>query len=136
MNIRFVTCAQSLSVDQRSNALSLFHVIEELNIPAFPSALPYMAVVAFFQRTNDEPNDPEGIQIILALGEEELVRQPLVASFQGRLRMKVIAEIAGIVLGAPGVLNVTIQYREEARSTWPIIINNIARPVVQPVLPM
>lgn len=136
MDLRFVICAQSLALDQRNNAMSLFHIIEELNIPAFPFALPYMAVVALFQRTLDEPNEPEGIQLVLTHGEQELVRQPLAASFQGRLRMRAIAEIAGMVVPGPGVINVTIEHGERQRSTWPIVVNNIARPVVQPVLQM
>ena len=136
MDIRFVICAQSVALDQRHNTLSIFHVIEEWNIPAFPFAMPYMTIVSLLERLPEEPNEPVGLQLVLTLGAQELVREPLAVSFQGRSRMRSITEVAGIVIPGPGVLKVTIQYGDNPAYTWPILINNIARPIVQPILPM
>lgn len=136
MDIRFVICAQGVALDQRHNTLSIFHAIEELNVPAFPFVLPFMTVVALLERLPEEPNEPEGLQFVIALGEQELVSQPLMASFQGRLRMRTVTEVAGIVVPNPGVLRVTLRDGANQTCTWPIVINNIARPIVQPVLPL
>jgi hypothetical protein len=134
MNIRFVICANSVAVDQRHNSLSIFHAIEEWNVPAFPFVIPYMVVVSLLDRSPEEPDELAGVQLIFTLGAQELFRQPFEGSFQGRLRMRAIAEISGLVIPGPGELNVTIQIGERLTSTWAMAINDIGRPVVQPAL--
>jgi hypothetical protein len=67
MKARFFLCAESISIDQRRNSLSLFHIVEDLNMAGFPAVIPYIAVVGMFDRAADEPNDPEGAQLVITL---------------------------------------------------------------------
>jgi len=136
MNARFLLCAESIAVDQRRNSLSLFHIIEELNIAAFPIAIPYMAVVAMFDRTLEEPSDPEGVELTIFLGNQEISRGAMRLNFQGHLSMKAIYEVGGLVLAGPGTLEVAVTLENRKLATWPITLKNIGQPVVQAELPL
>jgi hypothetical protein len=136
MELRFIVCAQSVTVDQRHNTLSLFHLVEEWSIPSFPFVMPPTTLIGLFERTLDEPNEPDRIEVVIRFGDRELIRKKLTTSFQGRLRMRTITEIGGVLVPAPGVVNFTLEFGENLSSNWKVVINSIARPVVQPALPL
>jgi len=135
MDVRFLVCADSVALDQRRNTLSLFHVIEEWAIPAFPWVVVHFAIVALFERMANEPNDLE-VQVVIQLGEQELFRGPLAVRFQERLRMRAITEVGGLVLPNPGLLNVLMTLGDRQLASWSIVVNNIGQPVAQPELPL
>jgi hypothetical protein len=59
MKTTFFACAQGAVVDQRTNAISLFNLIEELQSPVFPFVIPNISLAMTFQREADEPDQPE-----------------------------------------------------------------------------
>jgi hypothetical protein len=136
MEALFLVCAESLALDQRRNTLSLFHVIEEWNIPAFPLAVPYMVIVGLLKRTAEEPEAPEGVQLRITLANQEIFLGPISVNFQGRLRMRSITELGGLVILNPGVLSVSIIEGVRQLATWSVVVNHIGRPEAQAELPL
>ena len=50
----FLAASLSTSVDQRTNQLSLFHLVEQFNPDRFPAVLPYFEVVCLWQRESGD----------------------------------------------------------------------------------
>lgn len=123
--------ANSVSVDQQRNTLSIFHIIEELSSPAFPFALPSFFVAALFSRTGEEPNVAEGAEIVISHDGREILRHALTLNFQGRLRLRTVVEVGGLAVAGSGTLLITAIREGRDMASWPIIIRSIARPTAQ-----
>jgi hypothetical protein len=140
MEARFVVCSALVSIDQRSNALSLFNLCEEFNIPAFPFAFPHMAVVALLTREANEPSEPANVEMRFFLDAQEIFRTPIRLNFQQHLRMRFVVDVQAIVLPRPGSLRVVIQHDGVELGQWKIQVNSIGpgafaaavRPAVPP----
>jgi hypothetical protein len=55
---------ESLSIDQGSNRLSLFNVLEQINVANFPARLAQICLVTLWQRDRNESKDEAFGQII------------------------------------------------------------------------
>jgi len=50
--------SESVSIDQQTNRLSVFHVLEQINLPQFPATLRELFIVTLWQRNrNEQPTD-------------------------------------------------------------------------------
>jgi len=133
MEARLVVCALSVSIDQRSNSLSLFNIIEELNVPAFPFAIPYMALAIMLTKTADEPSEPRNLNLRCQLEGEQLFRGALAANFQQHLRVRLVVDIQALVVPRPGLLHVSVNEDDRELGAWEINVNNVGpRAVLNP----
>jgi hypothetical protein len=134
MEARLIVCAQSVVIDQRSNAISLLNVFEELNVPAFPFAIAYMAVGMLLSREANEPSNPANITLRFYLGDEQIFRTIINPVFQQHLRMRHVVDIQAFVIRRPGVLRITVNQDEQELGEWKIYVNNIGPvAVVNPI---
>jgi hypothetical protein len=56
MRIVLFACAESAAVDQASQRLSIFHVLEEIFSPVFPAAYPQFTMIVMASREETEPS--------------------------------------------------------------------------------
>lgn len=136
MKCSLLVCADSISIDQYRNTLCIFHIAEEYGIPAFPFVLPSVFVIALLERAQGDPDQPEGLEFIVHLSNQELLRNPIPLSFRGRPRMRAITQVGGLIISAPGLLAVTLMYGQEELAKWEIPVTNIGNPTTQTELPL
>lgn len=60
----FLVPTESLAIDQASNRLSLFNVLEQVNLPAFPALLPQVCITILWQKERDERSEDVFVQTI------------------------------------------------------------------------
>lgn len=125
MEARLIVCAQSVSIDQRSNSLSIFSIIEELNLPVFPYAVPYMAVAILLSREATDPSVPTNLNLRIYQNNQQTFRASLNANFQQQLRLRLVVDIQAVVLQAPGVIRVSVNQDDREMGAWKIYVNNI-----------
>ena len=125
MEARLVVCALSVSIDQRSNSLSLFNIVEDLNVPAFPFAIPYMALAIMLTKTADEPSEPRNVSLHCHLEGEQLFRGVLAPNFQQHLRVRLVVDIQALVVPRPGLLRVSAYEDDRELGAWQISVNNV-----------
>jgi hypothetical protein len=134
MQVAFNICAESVVVDQRRNTVSVFHIYEEWNTPVVPFVIPRFTVLAVFIRTQDE--DPGDVFLSMNLANQELFRGQIKLNFQGRLRLRSITELGGLVIAQPGTFRVVVDHQGRELATWEMPINHIGQVVAQPELPL
>lgn len=130
MEAKLFTCSESAALDARTNTLSLFHLTEELNSPAFPVVVPRLTIVALLVRRENEPERGE-LQLRIAMGEQELYRGPFQFNFQRHLRSKAIVDLQGLVMLTPGTLRISLYDGDREMGTWPIVVNHVGQPAIQ-----
>ncbi len=131
MKALFLICAEGATVDQRSNTLSLFKIIEELNISAFPSVISAFTIAVLITRAASEPTDVNDAYVRIELGNQEIFRHPTLLRFQERNRLRIILEIGGLLIPSPGELKATLNINGQELASWLIPVVNIGQPVVQ-----
>ncbi|MGE0651925.1 MAG: hypothetical protein AB7P12_09265 [Alphaproteobacteria bacterium] len=131
MDVLFLACADSASIDQRTNRLSLFNIIEELSAAGFPANVPSLALVMLLKRSRKESEEVE-LGITGRLNGKDLFSGAFRISFQGKLRTRAIANMQNVILTAPGKLNVEVRHKKKVIGSWPVDVNNIAPPIAPP----
>lgn len=129
MRVSFFATAQGVVVDQRSNGLSLFNVIEDLGAPAFPFILPPLSLALSVQREGDEPDDVL-LEIELKLDDHQLISAKVNGHFQGRPMLRIVSDLQGILVPAPGLLNLFVRYEGEELARWTIRLSHIGKPAL------
>jgi len=56
---------ESISIDQESNRLSMFHLAEQFNFPQFPVAIPQLVLITIWQRSANEDEDDGFAQTVV-----------------------------------------------------------------------
>jgi hypothetical protein len=136
MEARLIVCAQSVVIDQRSNALSLLNILEELNVPAFPFAIAYMAVGILLSREATEPSNPTNFTLRFYLENEQIFRTIINPMFQQHLRMRFVLDIQAFVIQRAGTLRVTVNQDERELGMWKVYVNNIGPTAVVTPIPV
>jgi hypothetical protein len=134
MRVLLFTCSDSVVVDQRRNSVSIFNLLEELNAATFPFVIPMATVFVYLERAEDE--SPGDMSIKMTIDRQELFRIPLQLDFQGRLRLRLMNEVRGLVIPAPGLFRLTVEREGVVLASWEMPINNIGQPVAEPVQPV
>ena len=121
MKINCHVCANATSTDAQSNQITLFQILEQINIPLFPLVFPAFSVVTIAAREKGD-RQKHRVSILLKLNNEILVDLPFEIDFQGGPRIRHTAEIRGLMIPGPGILHVELRSKNSVLSSWPIEI--------------
>ncbi len=106
--LEYFLVAESVSVDQTTNRISIFHILEEIHVAKFPFALPLLAAVA---QWNAEDGDVDrDFQVGLVIKPPD--GQPKEFSQNFRMihpRLRTIMNLVGLPLTQPGTMTVEIK---------------------------
>jgi hypothetical protein len=129
MRVRLFTACETSILDQRSNGLSLITIIDEMSSPSFPFIIPRLAIVTLFERNMDEQEKPHGLTVSAHLGDQELFSLGLEIDFQGKPRLRALADVGGLVIMAPGMLHLVLNHTSgTSLAEWDITIAKIGGP--------
>jgi len=136
MNVLLFTCAQSAVVDSRTNRLSLFNLLEELNATSFPCTISGLALTLVMLRTPEEPE--EAFVTIQSTQEGRVLSGFSIAlQFHRHLRTRVVADLNGLTAIGPGVIELSVLSPSQIiMASWKVKVNQTFRTTSQdtPVL--
>jgi hypothetical protein len=95
--------SEGVSLDQLTNQLSLFSVLEEVRSPDFPFVLPSAAAVSLWMK--EAGDDDRDFQCMLRVTLTDGSQREFTSNFRFRARRhRVILKIQGFPLNEPGML--------------------------------
>ena len=101
--LEYFLVAESVSVDQTTNQVSIFNIIEDIHVPEFPAVLPQVAAVCAWNMPGTEMGqDFQATFRIVVPGAERRDHAMNFTAVHPRQRM--IVRVVGVPLGAPGQL--------------------------------
>ncbi len=128
-------CADSAVIDARSNSVSLFQIIEQVNAASFPTILPRVTVFSLLLREATDPSDVQ-LQLQVHCGNQQIFSGPMTANFAQRLQAKSVVEMHGFVVPTPATLRFVLRNGENIIGSWEIPVTQVGRPTgVQMVFP-
>lgn len=114
--------AEGAAIDARSNALSIFAVVEEIQAQGFPLFLPKLVFVTLWHREPDDA-DRYPVEFIVTENEKELLRSPGELNFRGKTRNRQIITIGGLVIPEPGVVRFTARIDGGPEATFALQVS-------------
>jgi len=100
--------AEGVSVDRMSNNLSIFEVLEQMQPIQYPSWVAEFLVVAMLQKDDGDADDFDA-NLVIAVDEDEVMRQETRLGFGGLRRSRAIFRMHGVPIPHPGILRVTLE---------------------------
>lgn len=93
--------AEGLSIDNATNQVSAFGIMEGVGAESFPMFVQKLAFFSLFER---EPGDPAQVrgEFTVSLGDEILLRQATEFDFGAGRRTRTVFRLMGLVVPRPG----------------------------------
>lgn len=117
MKVHYIACAQSSSLDTKTNQLSLFHLLDEIGGAAFPLVLSSICVAALFEREAEDASAPSFV-LAVTLDGKLIASFTLSADFTKSRRSRAVNTIQGLTLPAPGALAISVLQKTRVLAEW------------------
>lgn len=110
--LEYFVVAESVSIDQLTNRVSIFNILETIQAPAFPVTLTQVMAVSLWEEDEIDTDRQYQVGIRITLGGNELthIRQNL--NFPRR-RLRTIAQIQNIEIPEPGRMEIELRLNDE-----------------------
>jgi len=121
--LEFFIVSESMSIDQFTNRLSLFNILEEVESPNFPFQLSIIAVSLWMKEPGDDERD---FQCILRVSMPNVPPREFTVNFRFiSRRHRVIQNIQAIQLNEPGVLRFEVLLNGQHAASHEIDVSGI-----------
>ncbi len=110
--LEYFVVAESVSIDQLTNRVSIFNILERIQAPAFPLTFPKLMAVSLWEEDEIDSERQYQVVIRITLGGNELehIRQNL--NFPRR-RLRTIAQIQNLEIPGPGRMEIELKLNDE-----------------------
>jgi hypothetical protein len=108
MRVLSLVCSETIIRDVKTNQITAFNVIDDINSVGFPLLLPKLSVYFFSQRVKE---DPDNLQVKLTIlnNDTQLFSQDFPVNFSNnKMKNKSVIEVKGIVINTSGSLHIKI----------------------------
>jgi hypothetical protein len=117
--LEYFLVAESVSVDQQTNRISFFNVVEQVTVPEFPVTIPQIIAVAAWNA--EEGDDKKDFQATVRITSPSVEPKEFHRNFRmPAKRIRVILVFQGIKLAAPGKLLVELSLNDKHEATHSI----------------
>jgi len=122
--MEFFVVSEDLSVDQQTNRVSLFNVLEQIAGPNFPLVLPSAAAISLWvAEAGDEGRD---FQCMLRIILPNARQHDFTSNFRfGARRHRVIQRLQGFPIDEPGVLRFEVLLNGEHKASHEVDVSRI-----------
>ena len=103
MKCRLFLVSESAVIDQNSNNLSVFNMLEQLNAQGFPVIVPRLTVVIALDREEGD-EETASLAFWIKQNKSKILEQQIEVDFQGKPRVRQLVNLIGFVITEPGSL--------------------------------
>jgi len=128
--LKLFLCAEGVIVDQRSNNVSVFTILEEVTPEELPIVLAQFVVLAILERDEGDPEKCD-CTLALSLNDEGMFEQDMVVDFQSKRRVRQMLHFGGVAIEKPGTLTASLELGGEEVGEWRITVNPPKKPIIR-----
>lgn len=117
--LMFALCCQSSSIDSRTNNVSIFHILEQLQFQGFPAVFPFLEIVTHWQRETDQLETfTQRVRLLNPQGG--VVGGHETPVIMERSRHRVFEQIQGSPFQQAGTYTFEVSIRREGQEQWTV----------------
>ena len=124
LTLEYFVVAESVSVDQTTNTVSVFHILEEIHAPVFPFVLHRLVAVVHWNTESDDADRDFQVSVLIVFPDGQ--RKEFNQNFRMiRSRLRTIANFIGLQIPQPGTMTVEIRLNGVHKASHTIDIRKI-----------
>lgn len=127
---KLLLCAEGVVVDQKSNNVSAFNILQQLNFNTLPVAFPKMVILSVLERDAGDSDKWNG-EIRISLASSDILNQPLKHDFHGLPRSRSMMTIGGLPITQPGTMEVCLCEKGKKIISYTIEVKVPKKPIVK-----
>ncbi len=120
--VKLLLCAEGVVIDQKSNNVSIFNILEQINVEMLPAIIPKMVILSVLEKDESDDIEWKG-EYSISIDGKEMGRKLLKHNFRGFLRSRNIMVVAGLPLPKPGTLEIALLKEEKKLASYTIEIS-------------
>lgn len=127
LSVQLMLCAMGVVVDQNTNNVSIFNILESLSSPGFPLFVQKIDLLCVLER---DAKDKNKVELELRINNNkavELFKGPLKVDFQDKFRNRSIVNLNGMAIPNPGKLNFVLYHDNKELAAYSVEINQIGK---------
>ena len=128
IEVKLFLCSDSAAIDARTNAVSAFQIMEQVNAPSFPIVIPRMSIIATLTRGDEDAGRHLSLEI--DCGGQQLFSGPFPINLS-QPTARAVVELQGFVVPGPQPLHLLLKVEQETLSTWTIKMNQVGKMPMQ-----
>jgi hypothetical protein len=123
MKCLLALCAEKIIRDIDSGLISVVNLLEDVTMLGLPGVISELSCVFLVER---EPGDAERTNgsVLLTMGDEEILRGPIVVRFNGNPKFRQVLHIQGIIVPRPGVLRASLVVDDAELGAWEMTVRS------------
>lgn len=133
---KLMACAGSVLIDQSTNSLSMIEVIDMVEAPSFPIAIPRFVIVWVKARDSHDGEKADYVLEVQLPGAEKRV-YPMHVDFQGVQLHRSIATLVGLPIQGPGEIEIRVTQEGKSKAvaslSIPVLKAEPSRTVKEPI---
>ncbi|MCH7700254.1 MAG: hypothetical protein IID37_01085 [Planctomycetes bacterium] len=122
VRLEFFVVAESFSIDQLTNRVSIFNILETIQAPAFPLVLPQLMAVSLWEDDERDTERQYQVDIRITLGDTELEHIQQNLKFP-RPRLRTIAQILNLKIPGSGRMKIELKLNGEHKAWHYVDVN-------------
>jgi hypothetical protein len=122
METQFIVTAESASIDQSSNNLSIHNIFEDMRTPLFPAGMPMTIVARISRRSSENSRADLQLRCNLSGHPEPLFDHPIAVDFAGLLTTRIIAKVQLLIVPSAGRMQISILHKGKELGHWIVAI--------------
>jgi hypothetical protein len=126
MKVQFSVCAQSVSIDQLTSRLSIFNVLDQITVPAFPVFISELTFVALLRREHEEETEQFKCQLSVMQNGKQGATADSAVRFGGASVARLIFNFSGLAIQSPGDVDFNLTLPSGEVHTLAIPINQVS----------
>ncbi|MBI2388486.1 MAG: hypothetical protein HYV09_02615 [Deltaproteobacteria bacterium] len=131
--VEYFLVAESVSVDQTSNAVSVFNILEELRPARFPASLPLVVIVCALAIDATELGAEIDVTVRVRRTSGQVDELPASFKATGR-RHRQISRLQGLPIEQPGELRFDLLVNGRLLASYVVIVTSDTRPTRPPAI--
>jgi hypothetical protein len=122
MKSKLILCAEGVAIDQQSNNVTVYNILEEITPVALPTVFPRFFVLSVVEKDKND-GDVADAELKISLASKVILRQEIKFMFGGKQRVRSLIELGGMPLSGPGKLHIAISQGTKIVHSYDVIIN-------------
>jgi hypothetical protein len=125
MKVQFSVCAQSIAIDQLTSRLSIFNVLDQINLPAFPVFIPELTFVALVRREQERDDEQFKCHLTVTQQGRQAAEADSPIGFFNASVARLIFNFSGLAIHTPGEISFNLTLPGEEIHTLTIPVNQV-----------
>jgi hypothetical protein len=122
IRVKAMLCAENVIRDTETNQVTIYNVIEQVNVMGFPALLKGMTIFVFLERETEDAQVVD-CQVLLKMDDTQLKEIRIQPDFEDKLRNRTFVRIEGMPIHQEGRFSaiLLIDGKEKSQYDFPVV---------------